>query len=169
MIKQTGNPATRLRPARSGRAALGLGASLLSVAALGIAVSPALAEEKAAKPAAAEERQSGVEVIFTGFSRAADQGARIFVHLTGEVPIAEQRHGNTITYRLSGAKLGVANNANPLPTRHFGPPVSRVSLVAAKDGVDLVIELSRSSQPTHRLVSAGGISTLHVELPAGSE
>jgi hypothetical protein len=144
----------------------------MSIAALGFgsasAENPgpkaiALAQEAPAAPA--------VEVIFTGFARHLDKGASIFVRMTGEVPVEADRAGRRLTYRLSGAKLGVANNANPLPTEHFGPPVSNVALVASSAGVDLVIDLSNKpnqAPATHRLVSHGGLATLVVELPPES-
>lgn len=119
----------------------------------------------AADPVAA---QPAVEVIFTGFSRRADKGASIFVRMTGEVPVGVERAGRRITYRLAGAKLGVPNNGNPLPTEHFGPPVSHVALVPSSEGVALVIDLTadpEQSGPTHRVVSSAGITTLHVDLP----
>jgi hypothetical protein len=112
---------------------------------------------------------SAVEVLFTGFARRADKGASIFVRMTGEVPVALDRAGRRLTYRLSGAKLGVPNGGNPLPTEHFGPPVSHVALVQSAEGVDLVIDLSAdpdTAGPTHRVVSSeDGMATLHVELP----
>ena len=111
---------------------------------------------------------SGVEIIFTGFAQRPDKGASIFVRMTGEVPVALDRAGRRLTYKLAGAKLGVPNNGNPLPTEHFGPPVSHVALVQSAEGVDLVIDLSSdpdANGPSHRLVTSDGIATLHVELP----
>jgi len=133
---------------------------------------PALADAppqavSAAKADAAEP--SAVEVIFAGFSRRADKSASIFVRMTGEVPVALDRAGRRLTYRLSGAKLGVPNSGNPLPTEHFVPPVSNVALVPSAAGVDLIIDLSSDPDgdgPAPRIVSSGGLSTLHVDLPA---
>lgn len=123
----------------------------------------------AAKPPAAVDAASpAARVIFTGFVRRMDKGASIFVRLTGEVPVAEERAGRRIVYHLAGAKLGVPNNGNPLPTEHFGPPVSHVALLPSNGGVDLVIDLVRepdSSGPTHRMVTQGNLATLHVDLP----
>jgi hypothetical protein len=112
-------------------------------------------------------RALGVEVIFTGFVRRTDKGAAIFVRMTGEVPVETIRDGQRLTYRLSGARLGVRNNANPLPTELFGPPVSNVALIASNTGVDLVIDLSPSpeqSAPTHRFIQNRQLATLLVEL-----
>ena len=132
---------------------------------------PALADAAplpvpAAQAAAAEP--AAVAVIFAGFSRRADKGASIFLRMTGEVPVALDRAGRRLTYRLSGAKLGVPNSGNPLPTEHFGPPVSHVALVPSTTGVDLIIDLSSDAAgeaPAPRIVSSGGLSTLHVDLP----
>jgi hypothetical protein len=148
---------------------------VLTAALLGgigtFAAGRALAQGAAHKAAQATEHaaaHSGVEVLFTGFARRADKGASIFVRMTGEVPVALDRAGRRLTYKLSGAKLGVPNTGNPLPTEHFGPPVSHVALVQSADGVDLVIDLSSepdANGPSHRVVTSEGISTLHVELP----
>lgn len=134
----------------------------------------ALAEGKPTQAAAQGdiEKSLAVEVIFTGYVRRTDKGASIFVRMTGEVPVEEERAGRRLTYRLSGAKLGVRNNANPLPTGYFGPPVSNVALVPSSTGVDLVIDLSAGpdeAAPKHRFVNGGQLSTLVVELPPASQ
>jgi hypothetical protein len=136
-----------------------------------LAAGRALAQGAAHKAPQATEHaaaRSGVEILFTGFARRSDKGASIFVRMTGEVPVALDRAGRRLTYKLAGAKLGVPNNGNPLPTEHFGPPVSHVALVQSADGVDLVIDLSSdpdANGPSHRVVTSDGIATLHVELP----
>lgn len=130
------------------------------------------APSAAKPPAAPDEAAPAARVIFTGFVRRMDKGASIFVRLTGEVPVAEERAGRRIVYRLTGAKLGVPNNGNPLPTEHFGPPVSHVALLPSNGGVDLVIDLVREpdgSGPTHRMVTQGNLATLHVDLPPASQ
>jgi AMIN domain-containing protein len=120
------------------------------------------------EPRVEDTAKASAEIIFTGFSRHADQGASIFVRMTGEVPVQTERAGKRLTYRLNGARLKLQNNQNPLPTEYFGPPVSNVALVPSSTGVDLVIDLSGSpgeAGPTHRYALQGGIATLHVELP----
>lgn len=129
-------------------------------------VGAASTDPTAAAPAAP------VEVIFTGFARRTDKGASIFVRMTGEVPVAALQSGRRLVYRLSGAKLGVRNNANPLPTGLFGPPVSSVALVASDGSVDVVIELTNDpgdKPPVHRVMSQSGIATLLVELAPAAE
>jgi len=145
-----------------------------ALAALSLAAPLALAqgareagapEHRAETPASAP---APVEVIFTGFARRTDQGASVFVRMTGEVPVAVEVSGRRIVYRLAGAKLGVKNNANPLPTGEFGPPVSSVALVPSNGGVDVVIDLSGDpgdTAPTHRIVSQSKLATLVVDLP----
>lgn len=147
-----------------------------ALAASSLPAPPARAGDAAAAPirlaeADAPAEAQPVEVIFTGFARRADKGASIFVRMTGEVPVVVERAGRRIVYRLSGAKLGVKNNANPLPTSEFGPPVSSVALVPGVDSVDVVIELTEEpgeSAPTHRLVSQAKLATLVVDMPAAA-
>jgi len=144
-----------------------LGAVLLGGAGALFVAPSARAEGTPAAGARAADH-STVEVLFTGFVRRPDKGASIFVRMTGEVPVALERVGRRLTYRLSGAKLGVPNGGNPLPTEHFGPPVSHVAMVASAQGVDLIIDLSSDPDqagPTHRVVMSEGMATLHVELP----
>jgi hypothetical protein len=115
---------------------------------------------------------SPVEVIFTGFARRMDKGASVFVRMTGEVPVSVEHTGRRFVYRLAGARLGVKNNANPLPTGQFGPPVSNVALVAANGAVDVVIDLTSDpgeKAPAYRVVVQSGIATLVIELPPASE
>jgi hypothetical protein len=115
---------------------------------------------------------SPVEVIFTGFARRVDKGASIFVRMTGEVPVSVEHTGRRFVYRLAGARLGVKNNANPLPTGQFGPPVSNVALVAGNGSVDVVIDLTSDpgeKAPAYRVAVQSGIATLVVELPPASE
>jgi len=147
-----------------------LWALVVSSGAALLPAAPALAGAPPPAPAAAAAAagQPAVAVIFAGFSRRADKSASIFLRLTGEVPVALDRAGRRLTYRLTGAKLGVANSGNPLPTEHFGPPVSHVALVPSATGVDLIIDLSSDPDgeaPAPRIVSSGGLSTLHVDLP----
>lgn len=127
------------------------------------------AQPDAARPAADDADAGAARVIFTGFVRRTNQSATIFVRLTGEVPVTVEQSGRRFVYRLEGAKLGVPNSGNPLPTEHFGPPVSHVALVPHAGGVDLVIDLTRDpgpEAPKHRFAKQGALSTLHVDLPA---
>lgn len=119
-----------------------------------------------APPPAAEPEP--VEVIFTGVARRVDKGVSIFVRMTGEVPVSVEHSGRRLVYHLAGAKLGVPNNANPLPAGQFGPPVSNIALVAADGAVDVVIDLTSEpgdAAPAHRVGSQSGLATLVIELP----
>lgn len=155
------------------RVTFGVRASLACLALSGALVptSSALAQADGAAPAPAPAPAPAVEVIFTGFARRIDKGASIFVRMTGEVPVAVEPAGRRLVYHLSGAKLGVRNNANPLPTGQFGPPVSNVALVPGNGTVDVVIDLTDDpgdKVPPHRVVMQSGIATLVIELPPPS-
>ncbi len=147
-------------------------ASVVLTASALLLASPAAVAEDAQPKVEAGAPVAAVEVIFTGFARRGDKGAAIFVRMTREVPVAVEQSGRRIVYRLSGAKLGVRNNANPLPTELFGPPVSNVALVPNNGNVDVVIDLSSDPgerMPSYRFVSQSGIATLVVELSPAAE
>lgn len=139
---------------------------LVTVLALTLVAHGAGAEEEPAPSAT----PASVEVLYTGFARNADNSTSVYVRMTGEVPVSTAARDKQLTYRLSGARLKSPNNQNPLLTEHFGPPVSRVSLVTTKDGVDLVIDMSAANgdPAPYRFVSQGGQSTLHVSFPPPS-
>jgi hypothetical protein len=143
-------------------------ARLSSAVLLALCAGSAGAEEAKPAPAAAP----GVEVLYTGYTKNADHSASVFVRMTGEVPVETAQRPQQLTYHLSGARLKAPNNLNPLLTEHFGPPVSRISLVTAKDGVDLVIDLSAPSNgsdpASYKMLSRDGQSTLLVSFPAPS-
>lgn len=154
------------------RAAFGVRAALVACLSLGgVSMASSSSASSAAAPSAdapAPAPVPAVEVIFTGFARRTDKGASIFVRMTGEVPVAVEQSGRRLVYHLSGAKLGVRNNANPLPTGLFGPPVSNVALVPGSGTVDVVIDLTDDpgdKVPPHRVVLQSGIATLVIELP----
>jgi hypothetical protein len=140
--------------------------------------SAALAVLCAAGSASAEDTKSAdapsapdVEVLYTGYAKNADHSTSVYVRMTGEVPVAAAQRAQQFTYHLTGARLKAHNNLNPLVTEHFGPPVSRISLVAAKDGVDLVIDLTvpTSGEPApYKMSSRDGQSTLLVSFPPPS-
>lgn len=130
-----------------------------------LCASAALADDSQGQNA---EPAAGVEVLYTGYTKNADHSTSVFVRMTGEVPVAPARAAQQLTYRLTGARLKAHNNLNPLLTEHFGPPVSRISLISGKDGVDLVIDLSApasSSDPPYRMVARDGQATLLVTFP----
>ncbi|MET0412390.1 MAG: hypothetical protein ABW217_13900, partial [Polyangiaceae bacterium] len=70
------------------------------------------------------------------------------------------------------ARLKAHNNLNPLLTEHFGPPVSRISLISGKEGVDLVIDLSAPTNgvdpASYRMLARAGQATLLVTFPPPS-
>jgi hypothetical protein len=156
-------------------AGVALAGALVSRASLASPATPASSPAADARGAALELADGAapapapaVEVIFTGFARRTDKGASIFVRMTGEVPVVVEQSGRRLVYHLSGAKLGVRNNANPLPTGQFGPPVSNVALVPGNGTVDVVIDLTDDpggKAPPHRVVVQSGIATLVIELP----
>lgn len=141
----------------------------LSAALSVLCASAALADDSKGQNA---EPTPGVEVLYTGYTKNTDHSTSVFVRMTGEVLVAPARAAQQLTYHLTGARLTAHNNLNPLLTEHFGPPVSRVSLIAGKDGVDLVIDLSSPSTgadpASYRMVARDGRAMLLVTFPPPS-
>lgn len=167
-----------IRAKSTARASRGVRAFSLLVLTAAFAGPTLMAHAAEPRPNAANDGGAGDEetkaarILFTGFVRRSNQSATIFVRLTSEVPVTVERAGRRVVYHLEGAKLGVANSGNPLPTEHFGPPVSHVALVSHAAGVDLVIDLTREpgpDAPKHRVGSQGSLTTLHIDLPPAAE
>jgi hypothetical protein len=138
----------------------------LSAALSVLCASAALADDSNGQNA---EPAPGAEVLYAGFTKNADRSTSVFVRMTGEVPVEPARAAQQLTYHLTGARLKAHNNLNPLLTEHFGPPVSRISLISGKEGVDLVIDLSAPTNgvdpASHRMVARSGQATLLVTFP----
>lgn len=115
-----------------------------------------------------DTKKEPVSVLYAGFSHSEEDGARVFVRATGEVPVLRRAEGRKLTYHFEGAKLGTPNSANPLLTDHFKTEVSRVALVSTASGVALEIDLRQEpteSQGLHRWLVSGQQATLNVEFP----
>jgi hypothetical protein len=62
----------------------------------------------------------------------------------------------------------VRNNRNALITTHFATPVARARLVPAGSDLNLVIDLRKSVNATHRVVAGdNGTARLEIDFPAG--
>lgn len=135
----------------------------LLVASAGLASPAVLAGSRAFALTAAEERPV---VTFAGFHVFDDGSSRIFVKLTGKVPVEEKRGKEGVEYVLVGARIGAKNNKNPLPTEYFSASVLSVRLAADGDDVVLTLVLKKGVTPSHKVVQhADGTMTLNVDLP----
>ena len=114
------------------------------------------------KPAAASKT-----VTFIGFHTFDDGTSRIFVKLTGPVPVEVKAKKLGIDFVLVDARIVVGNNENPLVTRDFESPVMSARAEPVKgSGVVLHIDLRKPVKPTHRMQEhPDGSATLYVDFP----
>jgi hypothetical protein len=109
-------------------------------------------------------------VTFIGFHVFDDGSSRIYVKLTSSVPVDVRSGNKTLQVHLSGARLGVPNNGNPLLTQHFSSPVVSARAETLKGvGVVLHVELREQVKVTHRTREHGdGSATLHLDFPTAT-
>lgn len=111
----------------------------------------------------------GPVATFAGFRMLPDGSTRLFVELSGRVPVTKRDGEGVLTYTLKGARLAAKNNKNALVTTHFNTPVSRARLVPTGDDIEVVIELRAETTPAHRIVRRDGeASQLQIDFPAGT-
>jgi hypothetical protein len=110
--------------------------------------------------------KAGAEVTFCGFQSLPGGRGLVFVELNELVPVEVSRAGQVIQYKLSGTRVPLRNNKNPLLLGDFGSSALKAVLVSDKSSVRLVITLRDNVTPTHRMVSRGKGAALEVELPA---
>lgn len=123
---------------------------------------------QAAKHGKAKSKKDvgGTEVTFTGYQTLPEGRGMVFVELTDLVAVEVNRAGQTVEYKLLGARVPLRNNRNPLNLRDFSSSALSAQLVPDKNAVKLVITLRGNVQPTHRITSRGKGAVLEVELPA---
>jgi hypothetical protein len=127
------------------------------------------AKGKARRHSAAAVNTTGPVATFPGFRILENGMSRVYVDLTGSVPVEEHAAQGSLTYVLKGARVLSRNNRNPLITTHFSSPVARARLVPAGGDLELVIDLRGATTPAHRIVAdAGGKARLEVDFPAGN-
>lgn len=128
---------------------------------------PTTRRAPARRPAGKRPPSTGPIATFPGFVVLEDGTSRVFVELTGSVPVELQATPKLVTLRLAGARVVARNNRNALVTTHFRSPVERARLLPTKDGLDLVIDLRADAKPTYRVLTGeGGRATLQVDFPA---
>lgn len=130
-------------------------------------------------------------VTLPGFEMLADGGSRLFVQVSKNVEVAEQKGMSapahaakgkagkgkgstttaahpTITYVLKGAQVLRRNNQNALVTVHFNTPVARARLIPTGRDVRFVVDLRADTAPTFKVVAAKENSAiLQIDFPKG--
>ena len=137
-----------------------------------VTVEPAAKKTKAAVGAATAAAPATVHqappgpptATWVGFRKLSESSALIYVNLTETVPVSSEVKGNTITFTMSGTRIKIKNNKNPLLAEHFGSVVKSAKMVPRGKDVKLIIVLKENVQPTSRVVRNAQGATLRVEL-----
>lgn len=117
------------------------------------------------KPAVVQPTPKGPPTAtWVGFRELGPSSALIYVNLTEAVPVSSEVKGNTLIYTMTGTRVHVRNNRNPLLAGYFGNVVKSARLVPRGKDVQLVIELSGKATPNTRVVRETQGATLRVEL-----
>lgn len=125
---------------------------------------------RAAAPAKARavKKHAGPVVNLPGFEQTPDGGSRVFVSLTGTVPVEERKAQGSVTYILKGAGVRVRNNTNALVTVHFNTPVAKARLLPHGNDSHLIIEMRAASSPTWKMTEGQDKSAvLQIDFPKG--
>jgi hypothetical protein len=100
-----------------------------------------------------------------GFSRLEDGKTRIWVEVSRNVEVAENRSPGRVVYRLRGAAVLQRSDQLPLQTGFFTTPVDRVQIVPDGGDVDLIITLREDAAPSYRVVETPRGIVLQVDFP----
>jgi hypothetical protein len=123
------------------------------------------------KPASADEDEDGcpgagpAEAIFAGYRQGEGGHATVFVELSDSVKVVVEKTKGGASYLLSGTRVALRNNQNPLLAMDFASNVKSAQLVPEKDAVRLNVEFRRDVTPSHRIVRRGRGATLEVDVP----
>ena len=129
-------------------------------------------------PAAAKSRTrvgklddpSLANVTFAGFRPLSDGRSLVYVEISSKVPVRLERKPGFLVYELSGARVALPNNRNPLVTTAFASSLDsarlRESKASSARSVELVLKLRADVTPTHTFAERATGAVLEVTLPA---
>jgi hypothetical protein len=102
---------------------------------------------------------------FPGFLRLQNGVSRVWLEVNRRVEITEHKAQGRITFRLKGVNVPTRTNRLPLITGFFATPIERIQLVDSGADADLVIDLSRPSEYTHRVLDTPRGIALQIDFP----
>ncbi|MGO8994282.1 MAG: hypothetical protein ACLQVI_13215 [Polyangiaceae bacterium] len=122
---------------------------------------------------------------FTGFEMLADGGSRLFVQLSKQVDVGQEKvavaHArkakkgqeraaeSRLKFVLKGTEVVNPLNEHALVTVHFNTPVVRARLVPAGSNLDLMVELRADVTPEMKIIPAkDNGAMLQIDFPKGS-
>ena len=100
-----------------------------------------------------------------GFRMLSDGRSRVFLELSGDVPMTESHQPGRLSYRFAGVRVPARVNRLALPTSYFPTPVARVQLNQVGSDAVLVIELKSQVDPSVRVERKGGAMVVSADFP----
>jgi hypothetical protein len=102
---------------------------------------------------------------FPGFRVFKDGSSRVFVEVSGHVPVAETNSQGLLTFRFDGVKVPERVNQLDLPTQFFDTPVTLVQMRQGDAGAELRIHVRRDVKPKVHLKRTENGTVLSVDFP----
>jgi hypothetical protein len=109
---------------------------------------------------------AGPEITFVGYRVLPGGRGTLFVELSETAVIEVSKSGQSIEYKMMGARVPLKNNKHPLLLRDFESSALTAVLVPGKKAVSLLVTLRGPVSPTHRMLARGKGAVLEVDLPA---
>lgn len=100
-----------------------------------------------------------------GFEVFRDGTSRVFLEVSGNVPVKETQSDYLLTYRFQGVKVPEKVNMLSLPTQYFNTPVSLVELRSADGDAELLVHLREKAHPKVHLKRDDSGTVLSVDFP----
>ncbi len=112
-----------------------------------------------------EARTGQAKATFPGFEVFRDGTSRVFLEVSGNVPVKETQSDYLLTYRFQGVKVPERVNTLSLPTQYFNTPVSLVELRSANGDAELLVHLREKTNPKVHLKRDDSGTVLSVDFP----
>lgn len=100
-----------------------------------------------------------------GFRSFRDGSSRVFVEVSGHVPVAETSSAGLLTFRFDGVRVPEHVNKLDLPTQFFVTPVTLVQMRQGEAGAELLIHLRHAVKPKVHLKRTENGTVLSVDFP----
>lgn len=100
-----------------------------------------------------------------GFRMLSNGRSRVFLEVSGDVPMTEAHAPGKLRYRFAGVRVPERVNRMPLLTLHFPTPVARVQLNQVGADAVLVIELRGAVNPEVRVERRDGAMVVSADFP----
>ena len=110
-------------------------------------------------------KETGATATLPGFRMFKDGTSRVFIEVSGHVPVAETEAQGKLVYRFAGVRVPERVNTLSLPTLHFETPVTRVSVRRVQNDAELILMMRDQIKPKVHLKRTEMGTVLSVDFP----